>query len=305
MTSSHYHAIVAFVMTQVLPKIIAIVGPTASGKTKLAVALAKKYNGEIVSADSRQVYRGLDLGSGKDLEEYGRVPYHLIDVVSPKTTFTVAQYQKKAYRAIDDILKRGKLPILVGGSGLYIDAVAKGYQFGATHSKAETNKIRKKLAAKSLAWLLKELQRLDVPTYKTIDKANRVRVERAVERSLLNVGTVTMKPKYEIIWLGINPDREILRTKITKRLKQRIKQGLIAEVERLHQGGISWRRLESFGLEYRFTTQYLQGKLEYREMIKQLIIANYQFSRRQVTWFKRNKDIHWITNSKEASGLIK
>jgi tRNA dimethylallyltransferase len=305
LTSSHYHAIVAFVMTQVLPKIIAIVGPTASGKTKLAVALAKKYNGEIVSADSRQVYRGLDLGSGKDLEEYGRVPYHLIDVVSPKTTFTVAQYQKKAYRAIDDILKRGKLPILVGGSGLYIDAVAKGYQFGATHSKAETNKIRKKLAAKSLAWLLKELQRLDVPTYKTIDKANRVRVERAVERSLLNVGTVTMKPKYEIIWLGINPDREILRTKITKRLKQRIKQGLIAEVERLHQGGISWRRLESFGLEYRFTTQYLQGKLEYREMIKQLIIANYQFSRRQVTWFKRNKDIHWITNSKEASGLIK
>lgn len=292
-------------MAQLLPKIIAIVGPTASGKTKLAVALAKKYNGEIVSADSRQVYRGLDLGSGKDLEEYGRVPYHLIDVVSPKTTFTVAQYQKKAYRAIDDILKRHKLPILVGGSGLYIDAVAKGYQFGISHSKLETNKIRNKLAAKSLAWLLKELQRLDLPTYKTIDKANRVRVERAVERSLLNVGTVTMKPKYEIIWLGINPDREILRTKITKRLKQRIKQGLITEVERLHQGGISWRRLESFGLEYRFTTQYLQGKLEYREMIEQLIIANYQFSRRQVTWFKRNKDIHWITNSKEASALIK
>lgn len=329
-----------------MKKFIVIVGPTASGKTKLAVELAREFEGEIVSADSRQVYRGMDIGTGKDLKEYivarsqapsglATIPYHLINIVSPRTNFTLAQYQKLAYRAIEDILRRGKVPILVGGTGLYVQAVVDGYVL--PHASPNP-KLRAQLAKLSLTALCAQLKKLDPVTHRVIDKHNRRRLERAIEICMatgvpLSKQREKQAPPYDVFMLGLVPSRKVLDRRIDARLKERLGQGMIEEVARLHKQGVSWRRLESFGLEYRYISRYLRSMLkmdtsgkkhaklydrkkvrgfdkfekgvEYKKMARELGRAIKDFSRRQMTWFKRDKRIAWISNKSEAVKLVR
>ena len=292
-------------------KIIVILGPTASGKTKLAVELAEKFNGEIVSADSRQVYRGMDIGTGKDLAEYS-VPYHLIDVASPKSQFDLAQYQKMAFRAIDDILKRGKLPILVGGSGLYLQAVVDNYKLSEAKQDAE---LRKKLEKLNAGELFKKLEKLSpnlAVKLNQSDKNNKRRLIRYLEilEQDKNFKSRKGQKKYEALLIGLSYSGEILKQRIFKRLMDRLKeQNMIGEVENLRAKGLSWKRLEEFGLEYKFISLYLQGKLQYEEMVEKLNLAIFQFAKRQLTWFKRwekqGVKINWLKDFKKIEKLTK
>ncbi|MBN1779072.1 MAG: tRNA (adenosine(37)-N6)-dimethylallyltransferase MiaA [Candidatus Buchananbacteria bacterium] len=282
-------------------KVIVILGPTASGKTKLAVELAKKLNGEIISADSRQVYRGMDIGTGKDLDEYGGIRYHLIDVVDPNDQFSLADYQKLAYQAIEDALKRGKLPIVCGGTGLYISAVVEGYVLPETcNTKHVTQNIRKKLDEMSLDKLLVELEKIDPETFAIIDQKNRRRVQRALEIFYQTGVTKSaqiskQKPPYDFLQIGINLPKKTLYQKIDTRLIERLKkEGMIDEIKNLHENGVSWQRLDDFGLEYRYVSRYLQAQLDYQEMVKQLKQAIRQYTKRQMTWFRRDKNIIWV-----------
>lgn len=295
-------------------KLIVILGPTASGKTRLAVGLAYKFQGEIISADSRQVYKGMNWGTGKDLREYkikkGKkkiiIPHHLIDIVSPKTQFSLAQYQKLAYQKIKEIQKGKKIPFLVGGTGLYLDAITEGYII----PKAKPSKtIRKKLAKLSLKQLLTKLKKVDYRTYKTIDKKNRRRVERALEIYFQSQKPKSQqlkksKPNFQILKIGLTFPKEELTQRIYKRLKQRLRKGMMAEVKNLHHRGLSWKRLEEFGLEYRWIAYYLQKKIDYKTMVEKLNQAIKNFAKRQMTWFRRDKSIHWIKNKKEAEKFI-
>jgi len=289
-------------------KVLVIVGPTASGKTKLAVGLARRFNGEIVSADSRQVYRGMDIGTGKDLKEYGTIKYYCIDIASPKRQFTVAQFKRCAEAAIQDIVKRGRLPIVVGGSGLYISALVDGLQLQTGKPDAE---IRKRLGKKTLVQLLALLKRVDLTTYKVIDKKNRRRVERALEiyyqtgKRKSQIARRTVSP-YAFLQIGVVVPKEKLKKNIAKRLQQRLEQaGMIDEVRRLRRQGVNFKRLEDFGLEYRYIARYLQKKITYEEMVEQLQKAIWQFSKRQMTWFKRDPRIIWVTIGREAVSQIK
>lgn len=292
-----------------LPKIPVILGTTASGKTKLAVSLARRFDGEIISADSRQVYVGMDIGSGKDLKEYGKVKYHLIDIADPKKQYTVSQWQKAALKKIEEILGRNKIPIICGGSGLYLSALLEGYTFSESSNKL--NLWRKKLDSLSLKQLLARLEKVDKKTFNLIDKNNRRRVQRALE-----IFYVSGKPKsetdqsvkfpYDFIKIGLTYPRPILNKRIYIRLKQRLeKEGMINEVKKLHQKGVSWVRLESFGLEYRYISFYLQKKMTYEEMFEKLNLAICDFAKRQVTWFKRDKEINWTKDIKKIIALLK
>lgn len=303
-------------------KLIVLLGPTATGKTKLAVKLAHKYDGEIISADSRQVYSGMDIGTGKDLAEYSirddrgkiiaGVKYHLIDILSPQTDFNVAKYQKLAYLAIEDIRQRGKQPFLVGGTGLYIDAVINGYVFDGAEShrtKAENQALRNRLSKLSLPQLLSRLKKIDPRTFAIIDQKNRRRVQRALE-IYFSLGRpksdcpASVKPPYQILLLGLKfPLPEIYR-RIDSRLETRIKEGMIAEIKKLRRAGVSWKRLDEFGLEYRYVSRYLRGLLDYDQMVTQLKNAIHHFAKRQLTWFKRNREIIWIKNYSEAQRQI-
>lgn len=291
-------------------KLVVILGPTASGKTWLAVELARKFNGEIISADSRQVYRGMDIGTGKDLSEYKEIPYHLIDIVNPRDNFNVAKYQKLAYAAIDDVLRRGKLSLLVGGTGLYIDAVIKGYEFNnIKYSILNIKKIRQKLNQQTLIQLLSKLKRVDLITYNQIDKKNRRRVQRAME-IFYETGRTKSEtdkksaPDYDILILGITFPLEKIYRKIDSRLETRLKEGMIKEVKGLRKKGVSWKKLEEFGLEYRYVARYLRGLITHEELVEQLKNAIHHFAKRQLTWFKRNKDIIWIGNKMQAQKLV-
>ncbi|MBU1036569.1 tRNA (adenosine(37)-N6)-dimethylallyltransferase MiaA [Patescibacteria group bacterium] len=281
-------------------KLIVILGPTACGKTKLAVKLAKLFNGEIVSADSRQVYQGMDIGTGKDLKEYQNIPYHLIDVYPAKKQFTLADYQKKAYQAIDNIICRKKIPFLVGGSGLYLQAVIDGYQLSQA---APDLTLRKNLNAKSL----KQLQNLakNLKLNKS-DFNNKRRLIRALEiQHAQKKFKPAKKPKYNCLILGLKFPKKIIDQRIDKRLKARLKQGLIKEVKKLHQQGLSWKKLQDFGLEYKWIAYYLQNKINYEEMTEKLAIAIHQFAKRQMTWYKRMENIIWIKNYTKAKNKIK
>jgi len=315
-------------------KLIVILGPTATGKTKLAVDLARKFNGEIISADSRQVFKGMDLGTGKDLAEYGPqgapraprglsgraklspttasgVPYRLIDIIRPSQEFSVAKYQKLANKAIREAQKSGKLPFLVGGTGLYIDAVIKGYEFAQVESKKLTGEnVRKRLDKLSLTQLLSKLKRIDPETYDKIDQKNRRRVQRALEIYYQTGKTKSETekqnaPDYEILTIGIRFPLEKIYAKIDKRLDERIDEGMIKEIKKLHSEGVSWKRLDDFGLEYRFVSRYLRGIISEAEMHEQLKNAIHHFAKRQLTWFKRNEDIKWVKNEAQAEKLIK
>jgi tRNA dimethylallyltransferase len=294
-------------------KILVILGTTASGKTSLGVALARQFNGEIISADSRQVYRGLDVGSGKDLVKYGEIKYHLIDIADPKERFSVAEYQRQAFAAIDDVIKRGKLPIIVGGSGQYLEAVVENYRL--TEIKPDEN-LRLNLEEKSveeLFALLKEKNLSFADKLNNSDKNNKRRLVRYLE-VFNNVAPIFQIsnfkfPSYEYLLLGLTYSKDILAERIHRRLIERLeKEGMIQEVSNLHdKKGLSWERLEEFGLEYKFISQYLQEKIDYDQMVELLNRASNQFAKKQLTWFKRwekKREIHWLEEPSEAVKIV-
>jgi len=299
-------------------KLLVIVGPNASGKSDLAVKLAKKFNGEVVSADSRQVYKGMDIGTGKVPRDklkikneklkiylHQGIPHYLLDVASPKRRFTVAQYQKKAIEAIRKIQKKGKLPILCGGTGFYIQAVVDGIVIPEVKPDW---KLREKLEKKTCDELYQQLKKLDPKRAKTIDKKNKRRLIRAIEIVLKTkkpVPPLKQRRMFDVLIIGVKRDKKELKERIKKRLLRRFKLGMIKEVKKLHKSGVSWKRLEEFGLEYRFIAYYLQGKMKYEEMVKRLQKAIENYAKRQMTWFKRDKRIHWIKNYKGAEKLVK
>jgi len=293
-----------------LNKIIVIVGPNASGKTGLSIKLAKKFKGEIVSADSRQVYKGMDIGTGKATEkERQGIPHYLLDIASPKTRFDVVKYKKLALRAINKIQEKNKLPILVGGTGFYIQAVIDGLIIPPIKPDW---KLRKKLEKKTNQELFKMLKKLDPNRAETIEKNNPRRLIRALEIIIKSKKPVpplqTRPPKFEVLMIGVKRNQKELRKRIKKRLLKRLKVGMIAEVKKLHNPpagrGVSWKRLEEFGLEYRYLAFFLQGKLTEQEMIERLQKEIERYAKRQMTWFKKDKRIHWISNYNQAKNLI-
>lgn len=277
-------------------KVLVILGPTASGKSDLAVHLAKKYNGEVISADSRQVYKGLNIGSGKiTKKEMQGVLHHLLDVANPKKLYTVDMWKKHATIAIEDILKRGKLPIICGGTGFYIKALVDNVVLPDVSINLP---LRKKLRAKSSAQLFALLKKLDASRAKEIHPNNTVRLIRAIEivKALGKVPKIVQKdPEYDFIQIGVKTPEKILKERIEKRLTSRFKKGMIKEVQELKDAGISWKRLEDFGLEYRSIALFLQNKLSKKEMVEDLSTKIWQYAKRQLTWFKKDARIKWLT----------
>ena len=325
--------------TKCAVKVLVIVGPTASGKSDLAVKLAKKLNGEIISADSRQVYRGMDIGTGKITKKEMRgVRHHLLDVADPKKQFTAEQYRVLAKQAIVEIQERGKLPIICGGTGFYIDALLNESPFPAVQPNPD---LRKKLLNKSPVQLLAMLKKLDLKRWEKIngndsDKKNARRLIRAIEiargsgqaskevegRKPAVSGhrqaetnrrvalAMSLQDDYDAKFIGIKMPVDKLRTRIRARLLKRLKIGMIAEVRHLHEprtasnanGGLSWKRLDELGLEYRYVTRYLQGKFGpdpygRQKMIDKLTIEIGRYAKRQMTWWRRNKAIKWLDSA--------
>ena len=291
---------------------ITILGPTASGKTPLAAALAVRIGGEIISADSRQVYRKMDIGTGKDLGDYVvrsqesgdsiNVPYHLIDIREPGTKYNLFEYQQDFFDVYQTIRSRGVVPILCGGTGLYIEAVLKGYHLSPV---PQNQALRDSLGGKSLAELTEMLKKLKVKAgskmHNTTDVDSCQRAIRAIEIETYNVEHPMPRrelPPVDSLIIGVNIDRELRREKITRRLKVRLEDGMVDEVKALLDEGIPAEDLIYYGLEYKFVTEYLTGQLTYDEMFSRLEIAIHQFAKRQMTWFRgmerRGFEIHWI-----------
>ncbi len=288
-------------------KLITIVGPTASGKSDLAIKLAKKFNGEIISADSRQVYKGLDIGTGKVTKKDRKgIPHHLLDVVSPKRRFTVTQYRKLALKAIDKVLKNNKLPILCGGTGFYIQAVVDGITIPEVPPDW---KLRKKLEKKSAKELYQILKKLDPGRAKTIEKENPRRVIRAIEivmKTKKPVPSLKKEPfPYPVLILGIKKEKKELISLIRERFFKWLKRGLIKEIKKIRKSGVSWKKIEELGIHYRVIAQYLQNKINKKEMIENSIKEIQNYAKRQMTWFKKDKRIIWIKKYKEAEKLVK
>ncbi|MEE1546840.1 MAG: tRNA (adenosine(37)-N6)-dimethylallyltransferase MiaA [Prevotella pectinovora] len=285
---------------------ITILGPTASGKTDIAAHLAAELSAEIISADSRQVYRRMDIGTGKDLADYvvdgKRVPYHLIDIVEPGTKYNLFEYQRDFLEVYNDIRSRGKNVILCGGTGLYIESVLKGYRLIPV---SENKELRHKLEGKSLLELTSILERLkaennsnmhnstDVDTSKRAIRA--IEIEMAYKEAHIEERTF---PKIDNVIIGVGIDRDLRRMKITRRLDQRLQDGMVDEVKSLLDSGIPADDLIYYGLEYKFVTEYILGKSTFEEMHRSLEIAIHQFAKRQMTWFRgmerRGFTIHWI-----------
>ena len=281
---------------------ITILGPTASGKTPVAARLAAEIGGEVISADSRQVYRRMDIGTGKDLADYGAVPYHLIDIREPGTKYNLFEYQQDFFDVYQEIRRRGAVPILCGGTGLYIEAVLKGYHLSPV---PQNQALRDSLEWKSLAELTEMLKELKARNgsnmHNTTDVDSCQRAIRAIEIETYNLEHPMPRrelPPVESLIIGINIDRELRREKITRRLKARLEEGMVDEVRALLDEGIPAEDLIYYGLEYKFLTEYLTGQLTYDEMFNRLEIAIHQFAKRQMTWFRgmerRGFQIHWI-----------
>ncbi|MBY0376559.1 tRNA (adenosine(37)-N6)-dimethylallyltransferase MiaA [Patescibacteria group bacterium] len=286
------------------PKILVILGQTATGKSALAVKIAKKINGEIISADSRQVYKGLNLGTGKiTKKEMAGVPHHLLDVSSPSKLFTVAIYKKLVEKNIAGILGRGKVPIICGGTGFYIDSITKNIVLPEVPPNL---KLRETLARKETEDLFRLLEKLDKNRANNIDKHNKVRLIRAIEiaKYLGKVPEIkTGKSTYEFIKIGLHLPTTELNKKIGKRLKERIKLGMLNEAKKLHKNNLSWKRMRELGLEYKYMALYLEGKLTKEAMIEKLQIEIQKYAKRQITWFKRDKDINWFL-PKESKNIL-
>ena len=285
---------------------ITILGPTASGKTSLAAALAARIDAEIISADSRQVYRGMTIGTGKDLDDYRKgdrlIPYHLIDICEPGTKYNLFQYQQDFHLIYNNIVARGVRPILCGGTGLYIESVLKGY---ALSPVPQNQALRDKLADKSLAELTEMLEDLKRRNHSVMHNRTDVdtaqRAIRAIEIETYNLEHPTDNrtlPPIDSVIIGVDINREERRRKITQRLKQRLEEGMVDEIRQLLDRGIVPENLIYYGLEYKFVTEYVIGKTSYEEMFRQLEIAIHQFAKRQMTWFRgmerRGFTIQWI-----------
>ena len=282
---------------QPLPPLVSVIGPTASGKTQLAVALARHFQGEIISADSRQVYRGMDIGTGKDLHEYGTIPFHLIDIVNPGYEYNLYEFCRDVCSSIASIRHRAALPILAGGTGLYLDAVLSRYQLTTAPSQDKRREELEQLSDKALVRLLYSVKPAQ---HNTTDLLDRKRLIRAIEiaQSEQDDAPVLTWPPFRAINLGIRIEREQCRARITDRLKRRLKEGMIEEVEALHRQGLSWDQLDFYGLEYRFIAQYLQNRLSYNDMFQKLNTAIHQFAKQQYKWFRKLESkghhIHWL-----------
>ena len=290
--------------------LIVLLGPTASGKTRLAARLAAELRTELISADSRQVYRGMDIGTGKDLSEYvvdgAPVPFHLIDVAEPGHLFSVFEFQQRFYRCFREISGRGRMPILVGGTGLYIESVLREYRMLPVPEDAS---LRGELAGKSMEELAAMLLHLNPAIHNTTDLTGRERLVRAIEIALHTARNGSQdaieRPDIVPLVIGIRWDRAVLRERITRRLEERLGQGMIEEVRRLRDEGVPWERLDEMGLEYRYVSLYLRGELAFEEMVRTLNIRIHQFAKRQDTWFRgmerRGIAIRWIEGADEAA----
>jgi tRNA dimethylallyltransferase len=288
-----------------------VLGATASGKTEIGVQIARRIDGEIISADSRQVYRRMDLGTGKDLSAYvqggSAVPFHLVDILDPSEEFSVFAFQEHFYRLFHEITERGRIPLLVGGTGLYLDAVIRGYTLPAVPSNPSLRKI---LADEDMESLRRRFLSCGLQVHNTTDLLDRSRLIRAIEIQAFKdgngdsgVGRIALAPMI----IGIHRERDELQSRITARLEARIKAGMIDEVQRLHDSGIAWQRIDSFGLEYRYCAEHLQGKIDREAMVAILNVRIRQYAKRQMTWFRRMERngvvIHWVDGANTGAAI--
>ncbi len=290
-------------------KIIVILGPTSSGKSDVAIKLARKFNGEIISADSRQIYKGMDLGTGKVSKAQQRLARHqILDIISPNTEYNVSKFKKDAIYAINCVLQKGELPIICGGTGFWIKSIVDDIDFPEVKPDKD---LRKKLEKETAEKLFSLLKKLDPERAKNIDAKNKIRIIRAIE-ICKTIGKVPKKTtpniqntKYDFLQIGIDIPKEKLHKKIKTRLEKRFKQGMLREIEKLHKNGVSWKRLESFGLEYRWIARYLQDNISRKEMEENLYNNTKNYAKRQMTWFKKDKRIIWLKNYKEIEKNVK
>src|SRR3989344_1108986 len=276
-------------------KVLAIVGPNASGKSALAVRLARRFGGEIISADSRQVYRRLDIGSGKITKrEMQGIPHHLLDVADPRRPYSAGQYQRDASQVLRYIVTKNKLPIICGGPGFSIDALLGVISLPEVPPNL---KLRKALVKKSTPKLYTMLKKLDPQRAKTIDRHNPVSLIRAIEvaKALGRVPRPSRTSHYDVLKIGIKLSDTELKKRIHRRLLARMHKGMVAEARRLHRQGLSWKRMEGLGLEYRYIAYNLQRKMTKKEMLEKLEREIWHYSKRQMRWFKRDKEIIWIS----------
>lgn len=289
------------------PKIIVILGPTASGKSDLAVEIARKFNGEVISADSRQIYKELDLASGKISEEEMRgVPHHMLDITTLKSrgVYSTQRFQREANKIIKEIITRGHLPVICGGTGFYIDALLYGQKFPKV---APNKKLRAELEKLSVEKLFKKLKKLDPRRAANIDAKNPHRLIRAIEiaNSIGSVPPIIKKEKYDALKMGFKLPHDKLEKRIAKRLNKRLNLGMTDEIRKIRQSGIDFKKLEALGLEPKCIALYLQGKISESQMKDAIIRESMRYAKRQMTWFKRNKDIYWVKDKKEALALVK
>jgi tRNA dimethylallyltransferase len=293
-------------MTNKEIRLVIILGPTASGKSGLAVKLAKKFNGEIVSADSRQIYKGLEIGSGAVTKKQKQnVPHYFLSFKNPKFSFSAEEFKKLAQKRIKKTVKKDKIPFLVGGTGFYIDAVAKNLIFPKTR---QDKKLRQELQKKTVAVLFSILKKLDPQRIKIIDKNNPRRLIRAIEiaKQLGKVPKLKSgKQIFNCLYLGIKKDSQKLKKDIEKRFYQWLKSGFLKEVEKLIKSKLPEKRFKEIGLHYWFAYLYLSGFITKKEFEQNSLNSNKQYAKKQMTWFKKNKQIHWISNQKQAEKQIK
>ena len=286
-----------------------MVGPTASGKTALGIYLAQKLKGEVISADSRQVYKGLNIGTGKvTKKEMAGIPHHLLDVATPKKVFSASDFKTLGERAINKILRNQNIPIIVGGTGLYVDVLVGKM---VLPDVPPNMKLRAKLEKLPTETLFAMLKKKDPERAENIEPSHKRRLIRALEIAEA-VGTSPTKRSamkneelYDVLWIGLNPGEETLQKNISKRLRTRIQDGMLAEGKRLHAAGLSYKRMEELGLEYRSMSQYLQKKSTKEQLIEELDRAIARYAKRQMRWFKRNKEIHWVKNKSEALSIVR
>lgn len=287
------------------PKVIAIVGPTSSGKSTLGIYLAQKLGGEVISADSRQVYRGLNIGTGKVTKrEMAGVPHHVLDVASTARIYTASDFVHDATVSVRDIVQKEKIPVIVGGTGFYVDTLLGRMSIPEVPPNP---KLRVQLEKKTPRQLFLMLKKKDPRRAKTIDPKNKRRLVRALEIAHAlgkSPEPITSTP-YDTLWLGIKPSDAVLQKKIHERLLARLKQGMVAEAKQLHKRGLSYKRMDSLGLEYRFLARFLRGDITPEVFVVELERAIVQYAKRQFVWFKRNKDIHWVASKAEALRLAK